>query len=265
MSYLDALLASTRARLAESMERVPAAVLEQRVAAQEEPRGLAPALDGEGVALIAEIKRASPSKGVLDANLNPRALAQAYARGGAAALSVVTEPDHFGGSLEDLEAARSAGLPVLRKDFMLDPWQVLEARAAGADAVLLIVRILGAELSTLLAVTRSLGMDALVEVYDAEDLERALDAGAQLVGVNHRDLDTFAVDPNRTARLAPLVPEGVTLVALSGVSTRAEMQALAASGARAVLVGEALVTSSDPCARLRALRGEPADQQDTTA
>lgn len=256
MSYLDSLLASTRARVAESKERVPADVLEQRVAAREEPRGFAAAIERDGVALIAEIKRASPSKGVLDADLNPAALAHAYATGGAAALSVVTEPDHFRGSLEDLEAARAAGLPVLHKDFVVDDWQLLEARAAGADAVLLIVRILGDGLPTLLAATRSLRMDALVEVHDAGDLTRAVEAGASLIGVNHRDLATFAVDPDRTAKLAFLVPCGVTLVALSGVSTRAEVTALVTAGARAVLVGEALVTSPDPAVKLRELLGE---------
>ncbi|CAN5693337.1 indole-3-glycerol phosphate synthase TrpC [soil metagenome] len=258
MSYLDDLLASTAARVSEAKEHVTPEVLEQRVAAQEGPRGFAAALGGEGVTLIAEIKRASPSKGVLDADLNAAALAHAYAAGGAAALSVVTEPDHFGGSLDDLEAARVAGLPVLRKDFVIDAWQLLEARAAGADAVLLIVRVIGDELSALLSVARSLRMDELVEVHDADDLARALEAGARLVGVNHRDLATFTLDAGRTAKLAPLVPDGIPLVALSGVSRRADVTALAAAGAHAVLVGEALVTSPDPAAKLRALLGERA-------
>jgi indole-3-glycerol phosphate synthase len=259
VSYLDDLLVSTRRRVSEGKERLTADVLEGRIAAQDAPRGFAAALAGDGPALIAEIKRASPSRGPLAPEINAGELGRAYAAGGAAALSVVTEPDHFDGSLEDLEAARAAGVPVLRKDFILDDWQLLESRAAGADAALLIVRILGPELGRLLAGARALGMDALVEVHDAPDLHRALEAGAVLVGVNQRDLATFEVDPGRTARLAPLVPRGIILVALSGVSTSAEVAALAAAGARAVLVGEALVTAPDPAARLSALLGPRAE------
>jgi indole-3-glycerol phosphate synthase len=207
------------------------------------------------VSVIAEIKRATPRAGALDLDLDAGRLAAAYADGGAVAISVLTEPDHFKGSIEDLQAARTAGLPVLRKDFVIDDLQVLESRAAGADAVLIIVRILGDELAGLVAATQSLGMDALVEVHDEAELERALEAGATLVGVNHRDLETFEVDPDRTAKLAPLLPEGTTLVGLSGVSTRAEVEALGRAGAAAVLVGESLVTAPDPAAKLRALTG----------
>jgi indole-3-glycerol phosphate synthase len=248
-------LESTRARIAELTQRVSADVLEQRVAAAEPPRGFAAALTGEEIAVIAEIKRASPTAGPLNLDLNAARLAKAYAEGGAAAISVLTEPDHFQGSLEDLEAGRAPGLPVLRKDFILDELQVLESRAVEADAVLLIVKAVGDELPGLVAATETLGMDPLVEVHDEVELERAVDAGATLIGVNHRDLNTFEVDPNRTAKLAGLVPSGSVLVALSGVSDRAQVEALAEAGADAVLVGESLVRAADATAELRALRG----------
>jgi indole-3-glycerol phosphate synthase len=255
MSFLDDLLGSTRARIAEAKAVLTEDALEQRIASVARPRGFSAALRGSDVAVIAEIKRATPSKGPLDLDLDAGLAAEAYRRGGAAALSVLTEPEFFEGSLQDLEIAASVGLPVLRKDFVLDPIQILEARAAGADAVLLIARIVGRELEDLVAQVGALGMDALVEVYDEGDLERAVDAGAKLVGVNHRDLETFEVDPQRTLKLAPLVPDDVTLVALSGVFERAEVVELGRAGASAVLVGEALVRSADPEAKLRELLG----------
>ena len=260
MSYLAKLLESTRTRLAEAKQRVTVEALEQRLAGLDEPRSLQAALEGPrgtDVAVIAEIKRASPSAGVFDANLSATETAMAYARGGAAAISVLTEPEFFKGSLDDLTSARAAGLPVVRKDFILDTWQVLESRASGADALLLIVRALEQpELETLLAACRTLRMDALVEVYDEAEMTAALGAGATIVGVNNRDLESFEVDRERTVRLAPLVPEGVVLVGLSGVNTRSDVEALEAAGARAVLVGESLVRAADPAAELRALRGE---------
>ena len=159
------------------------------------------------------------------------------------------------GSMEDLNAAREAGLPVLRKDFIVDPFQIFEARAWGADAVLLIVRALGAEFPSLMRAVEALGMDALVEVFDDEDLDRALDAGATTIGINHRDLTTFEVDPERTQKLAPRIPEDHTIVAFSGVSRRAEVETLASAGAHAVLVGESVVTASDPAAKVADLAG----------
>ncbi|MFN2488756.1 MAG: indole-3-glycerol phosphate synthase TrpC [Actinomycetota bacterium] len=256
MSYLVEMLSSTRARVAEAKERRTTVVLEQRIAAQEAPRDLARALRGDGISVIAEIKRVSPARGPLNRDLDAAALARHYARGGAAAISVLTEPEYFDGSLEDLEAARPAGLPVLRKDFMIDEWQLLESRASGADAVLLIVRALEEEaLARLFAGTRALGMEALVEVHDDAEVERAVATGAAIIGVNHRNLETFEVDDDRTAKLAGLIPSGHTLVGLSGVSSRAEVQRLEAAGASAVLVGESLVTAADPVAKLRELRG----------
>ena len=259
MSYLAKMLESTRTRLAESKQLVTAEALEQRLAGIDEPRSLSAALDSsrKSVAVIAEIKRASPSAGTFNANLSATETAEAYARGGAAAISVLTEPEFFKGSIDDLNAARGAGLPVLRKDFILDPWQVLESRAAGADALLLIVRALDQnELEALLLSCKTLRMDALVEVYDEAEMSRALDAGATIVGVNNRDLESFEVDRGRTARLAPQVPDDVILVGLSGVGSRSDVEELGAAGAQAVLVGEALVRSDDPAAELRALRGE---------
>jgi indole-3-glycerol phosphate synthase len=255
MSFLDDLVAGAHARVAAGRQALSDDVLEGRLASADPARSFEAALAGPGISLIAEIKRASPLKGPLGLDLDAGRLARTYAGAGASALSVLTEPDGFKGSLEDMVAALDAGIPVLRKDFVVDPWQVMESRAAGADAVLLIVRVVGDGLGPLLKAARSLGMDALVEVHDEDELERALGAGATLVGVNHRDLTTFEVDPGRTAKLAPLVPPGCTVAALSGVSTRAEVEELEAAGASAVLVGESLVTSTDPAAKVRELLG----------
>jgi len=255
MGTLDDILDSTRKRIAEAKQRVSQDVLEQRFSAAGAPRGFTKALQGAGISMIAEIKRATPSAGELDKDLNASDQARVYADGGAAAVSVLTEPEFFWGTLDDLKQAKSAGLPVLRKDFILDEFQVMESRAEGADAVLIIVRIVGDELGHLISSTKALGMDPLVEVFDAADLERALDSGADLIGVNHRDLTTFEVDPDRTAKLAPQIPDGVTLVALSGVSTRSDVEELASTGVNAVLVGESLVRADDPAAKLRELLG----------
>jgi indole-3-glycerol phosphate synthase len=255
MSFLDDLLVSTRARVEETKGKLSEDALEQRVASSSPPSGFGRALQGDGLSVIAEIKRASPLKGPLNLDLDAAPLARAYAEGGAAAISVLTEPEGFKGSIEDMQAAKEAGLPVLRKDFILEPFQVLESRASGADAVLLIVRALGDDLVALASSCTALGMDALVEVHDENELDRALEVGATLIGVNHRDLTTFEVDPDRTRKLAPLVPDGVTLVALSGVSRREEMVELSDAGADAVLIGETLVTAADPVAKLRELLG----------
>jgi len=256
VDHLTRLLTSTRARVEESKVKVPADGLEPRLASVEPSRGFADALRTATISLIAEVKRATPSRGELDLGLNAADTAVSFALGGAAAISVLTEPDEFRGSLEDLAAVRSAGLPVLRKDFIIDDYQVLESRAAGADAILLIVRALeDEELASLVKAADVLGLDALVEVHDATELERALAAGASVVGVNHRDLATFEIDPDRTARLAPGIPDDVLLVALSGVQSRADVEYLEAAGADAVLVGESLILSQDPAAKVRELLG----------
>ena len=255
MSFLDELLTSTRKRVAEARALTSDDALEQRVASISPALDLRAAIHRDEVSVIAEIKRATPSAGDLNVDLDAASLAMAYQNGGAAAISVLTEPERFKGSLEDLAAAKTSDLPVLRKDFVVDPFQIYEARAWGADACLLIVRILGPELGELIALTRSLGMAALVEVFSSEDVDRALAAGAEVIGVNHRDLETFEVDAERTAKLAPSLPQGTTLVGLSGVTTRAEVETLGEAGAHAVLVGEALVTAADPSAKLKELRG----------
>ena len=258
MSFLTEILAATHARITQSKSTVGEESLERRIADAPPPLDLRSALLQEAPSVIAEIKRATPSRGPLDLDLDAATRAAAYESGGAAAISILTEPNFFKGSLDDLKAARSASsVPLLRKDFILDPFQLLEARAAGADAVLLIVRIVGDDLAPLVDATRALGMTPFVEVFHEEEVSSALGAGADVIGINHRDLETFEVDTRRTAKLAASIPDDVVVVALSGVSTRAEVEELASAGAHAVLVGESLVTADDPVAKLRELRGAP--------
>ncbi|HET6229903.1 MAG TPA: indole-3-glycerol phosphate synthase TrpC [Longimicrobiaceae bacterium] len=223
-------------------------------------RGFAAALRRAGeVRLLAEVKRRSPSAGEIRAGANPAAVARAYESAGAAAVSVLTDREFFGGSLDALREVRAAvPLPVIRKDFIVDPVQVHEARAAGADAVLLIVRILeDASLRELHALAAELEMDVLVEVHDDEELERALGAGARLVGVNNRDLDTFTTDLALSLRIGASVPAEVTLVAESGIRTAADVDRLGAGGVDAVLVGESLMRQDDLRAAAAALVGRP--------
>jgi indole-3-glycerol phosphate synthase len=212
---------------------------------------------GSTVAVVAEVKRRSPSKGDLATDLDAAALAAAYEAGGAAALSVLTDADHFGGSADDLRTARAAvRAPVLRKDFTVAPHDVCDARLMGADAVLLIVAALDdAELRDFAELAASLGLDALVEVHDGAEVDRALAIGADIVGVNQRDLVTFAVDTDRAERLVSRLPDGVVRVAESGITGGDDARRLAAAGYDAVLVGEHLVRSGDPAAAVRELRG----------
>jgi len=221
------------------------------------PRDFTAALATPGISLIAEVKRASPSAGDIAPDVDRLELVAAYERGGAAAISVLTEPEYFRGSLEDLSAVRaSVGIPVLRKDFICDPLQVWEARAAGADAVLLIVAVLDqTELVSLAGLVDALGMTALIEVHDEADMARAADAGARVVGINTRDLATLRVDPTVVARLRPFAPQGALVVGESGVSVRADVVRLEGVGCDAVLVGEALVRAPDPAAKVRELLG----------
>lgn len=216
-------------------------------------RDLARALKEARPAVIAEIKRASPSKGLLCPDFDPRRLARAYRRGGAAALSVITDEPFFQGSLEYLAAVRAeVDLPLLRKDFLLDPVQLEEARAFGADAVLLIVAALPPEeLRELLLYARRLELSALVEVHDEEELETALSAGAQIIGINNRNLRTFEVSVETTLRLLPRIPPGRVVVSESGLSDPETLKLLARAGATAFLIGEALVTAPDPETRLK--------------
>jgi indole-3-glycerol phosphate synthase len=255
-TYLDRILAAHRRAAVE--DRRPLDDLVSAAQAVAPPRGFRAALAGaEGVAVIAEVKRRSPSKGPLAPDLDPATLAAAYAAGGATCLSVLTDPEFFGGSAADLAAAGAAcSLPVLRKDFTVAPADVADARIMGADAVLLIAGALDdGELGDLHALAATVGLDALVEVHDEDELDRALDVGATLVGVNQRDLETFTVDTERAVRLAPRIPAGVVAVAESGVSGRQDAHRLADAGYHAVLVGEALVTAPDPAGAVTALRG----------
>ncbi|MHB1007043.1 MAG: indole-3-glycerol phosphate synthase TrpC [Chloroflexota bacterium] len=222
-------------------------------------RGFAAALRRPSVAVIAEIKRASPSRGLIAPDLDPSSQAGLYQQGGAAAISVLTDRRFFAGCLADLSRAREAvSLPALRKDFVIDEYQLYEARLAAADAVLLIVAALADDqLRDLLAVATEIGLDCLVETHEEEEVGRALACGARVIGVNNRDLRTFAVDLATTERLAPGVPEDCTLVAESGIGSRADVERLAAAGVDAVLVGETLVKARDVALTLGGLASVP--------
>ncbi|MCK4178147.1 indole-3-glycerol phosphate synthase TrpC [Aciditerrimonas ferrireducens] len=260
-TYLDRIVDWHRARAA--TDRRDPAALQAELADLPPCRGFAAALRARAetgrLAVVAEVKRRSPSKGPLAPDLDPADLARHYEAGGASCLSVLTDHEFFGGSPEDLAAARGAvGLPVLRKDFTLGPLDVLDARRMGADAVLLIAAVLGPrQLGPLVALAEQLGMDALVEVHDERELAWALEAGAALVGVNQRDLVSFAVDPERARRLAAAMPAGLVTVAESGIGGPADAGPLAAAGYHAVLVGESLVRASDPQAAVAALASVP--------
>jgi indole-3-glycerol phosphate synthase len=254
MSFLERIVTARR-KVVDELDDA-ADVWDGAARRQPPPRDFRGALEAPGMSLIAEIKRRSPSKGDLNAGLDPSTMAATYERGGARAISVLTEPEFFSGSPEDLDAARRAvHAPVLWKDFVLDPVQIDQARAFGADAILLIVRMTRAELPLLVAEARSWGMCPLVEIFDEDDLDLALAAGADVVGVNHRDLETFEEDPGATARLRKLVPDDVVLVAESAIKTRADVQSLEDIGVEAMLVGEVIVTSADPEAKIRELLG----------
>lgn len=258
-TYLADIMATHR-RAAQGDGRDPERLLDEALAAPPGPPFAEALVDGPpGLAVIAEVKRRSPSKGELAPDLDPAALASAYAAGGAACLSVLTDQQYFGGSPADLVAARQAsGLPALRKDFTVSVADLCDARLMGASAVLLIVAALSdEELARFLAVADRLALDALVEVHDDEELARALAAGARLVGVNQRDLTTFAVDGERAARLAAAIPEDVVAVAESGIADGGDAARLAAAGYQAVLVGESFVRAGDPSGAVAAMAGHP--------
>jgi len=259
-TILEQILEAKRAEMERRRREEPLATLEQRARETPLPLNFSGALWGSGVRLIAEVKKASPSRGVLCPDFDPMALARTYAENGAAAVSVLTEADHFQGSLEHLSqvktAVADAGLPILRKDFIFDPYQVYETRAYGADALLLIVAMLEpAQLRELLGIAQSLWVQALVEVHSQAELEVALEAGAEVIGINHRDLQTFQMDMGLAGRLRPLIPQGTIVVAESGIHSREDVAQLKKAGVNAVLVGEALVTAPDVAAKVRELAG----------
>jgi indole-3-glycerol phosphate synthase len=265
-TYLDRIIDAHRAGAAGDRRR-PAAVRDaaEQAMADEPTRGFRRALaaehDAGNLAVIAEIKRRSPSKGDLAPDLVPEKVAESYAEGGAAALSVLTDVDFFGGSADDLRATRRAcELPVLRKDFTVVESDVYDARAMGADALLLIVAALDDhELANFRALASELGLDVLVEAHDEAEVERALEAGADLVGVNQRDLFTFEVDTGRAVRVAGEIPDGVVRVAESGIRGPDDARLLADAGYHAVLVGESLVTRDDRAEAVAALRAARQD------
>jgi indole-3-glycerol phosphate synthase len=259
MTILDKIALTKKEEVARLLRERGLASLKDGALSSPPPRGFRKALHRPGrLSLIAEVKKASPSKGVLRADFDPVAIARAYEAAGAHAVSILTDVTYFQGSIDYLRQARVViNLPVLRKDFLIDPSQVYEAREAGADAVLLIVAMLDkAALSDLQALVRRLGMDALVEAHDEEELEKALAVGADLVGINNRNLKDFVVSLDVTKRLLPHCPPGVPVVSESGILTRADAQAVKEAGASAVLVGEGFVRHADPGVAVRALMPE---------
>jgi indole-3-glycerol phosphate synthase len=263
-TVLDEILAGVRADLAERQATTSEADLRARLSEIEPARDPMPHFRSAGSSVISEVKRKSPSKGALAEIPDPAVLAAAYARGGAGAISVLTERHRFGGSLDDLDAVRAAvDVPILRKDFIVEPYQLLEARAHGADlALLMVVSLDDTELRSLYEYAVELGLTPLIEVHDEAETERAVALGAELIGVNARNLKTLEVDQSVFGRLAPLIPDDRVKVAESGIFSPADVQRFADEGARAVLVGEALVKDGDPEAAVRAMTGLSATTKD---
>jgi indole-3-glycerol phosphate synthase len=254
--FLDKIVAEKLSELEQRQKTVPLSELEAAIREKPSPLDLAAALKGDGISLIAEVKRASPSKGVLNSELDPVRLARTYVQGGAAAISVLTEEQYFRGSGEDLEAVKNAlpDIPVLRKDFVLKAYQVFESRAWGADALLLIAAILDDnELKELLSLSHRLGMHCLVEVHNEEELKRALAGDARIIGINNRDLDTMSVDIDVSRRLRPLIPPERIAVSESGIKGHDDIEKLRGWEIDAVLIGEALVTADDAAAKIKEL------------
>ena len=257
-SILEQILDRKRQEIADARRSVPPSILKEKAALAPPPRDFRAALEkGTGISVIAEVKKASPSAGLLRPDFDPVAIARSYERHGAACVSVLTDEPFFQGHLDHLRAVRACvSLPLLRKDFILDPYQLLQARAAGADAVLLIAEILDdVSLGELQHDAAALGMQPLVELYDRANLPRVLACGARLIGVNNRDLRTFVTRLEHTLELAAALPKDVCLVSESGIRDRADLDRLRAAGVRAVLVGESLMRAPDPGARLAELLG----------
>ena len=241
--------------LEQRQKELSLSVLKERLAQREEPLDFKSAITGEQIRLIAEVKQASPSRGVFASNFDPVALAGTYAASGAAAISVLTESKYFRGSLDHLEAIRrEVKVPLLRKDFIFEPYQVYESGVYGADAILLIVAILNREqLEELLVLSRKLGLSSLVEVHDEDELEIALSINAEIIGINNRDLKTFRIDINTTGKLRSLIPPNRIVVSESGISGHEDMVKLRSWGVNAVLIGEALITAGDIPAKMSEL------------
>ena len=261
-NILEEIVAAKQQELAVQKEKISLDALQKLMASQQAPLNLSAALMGGGIRLIAEVKKASPSRGLLCPDFDPVRLASTYASNGAAAISVLTDP-RFLGELEHLDQIKKSGAsqhaPVLRKDFIFDPYQVYEARAAGADALLLIVAVLSLQqIKDLLDLSTELRMQCLVEVHDEQELTTALDAGAEVIGINNRDLSTFTTDLAVTERLAPLVPRDKIVVSESGISNREHLRRLGSHRVNAVLVGEALVTAQDVGNKVREFTGQEA-------
>ncbi len=256
-TFLETVVERTQSALAERKRTLPASELELRLGPARRGRPFSEGLIDEGISLIAEMKRSSPSKGPIRPGASVSEVVRAYQEAGARAVSVLTEGEYFGGSLDDLVEARAAcDLPLLRKDFVVDEYQLLEARAAGADAVLLIVAALKKKrLRKLMAAASDLGMDALVEVHDEKEVETAIEAGAELIGINNRDLHSLEVDLDTTFRLLADVPAGTVVVAESGITEREDVERLEEAGVDAILVGEVLMRSDDPVRAARTLLG----------
>jgi len=250
---LSKIIAAKREEVKHQKQLQPVAALKERIAGRRAPRDLAAALTGERMRVIAEVKRASPSRGIICSDLDPVAVAKTYAESGAAAISVLTEVNYFGGSLDYLTLIRpEVNVPLLRKDFIFEPYQVYETAAYGADALLLIAAVLNQEqLSELLTLSHELGMKCLVEVHSEPEADRALASGAEIIGINNRDLRSFNIDLGTTRRLRPLLPRQQIVVSESGIHNREDVRRLKRWGVNAVLVGEALVTAADIPAKMR--------------
>ena len=247
-----------RARVEERKKAFSLLELENLISKAEKPLNFSGRLMGDGIRVIAEVKRASPSKGVLKEGLDAANLARAYAENGAAAISVLTNEDHFKGSIDDMVTAHSAvftlGVPVLRKEFIFDPYQIYEARAFGADAILLIASMLDEQqIREFMGIARSIWIQCLIEVHNELELEKAVHCNADIIGINNRDLHTFDTTLEITERLAPLVPYGNIIVSESGISDREDVRRVQSAGVKAILVGESLVKSPDPGMALKAL------------
>jgi indole-3-glycerol phosphate synthase len=252
---LDKIIAQKRQETEQRKKIATMTYLQERITRQKPPLDIALTLKGDHIRLIAEVKQASPSRGMLSPNLNPIELAQTYAEGGAAAISVLTEANYFMGSIEHLAAIREVvGLPLLRKDFIFDPYQVYESRAYGADALLLIAAVLNQEqLKELVLLSHSLGLRCLVEVHNTGEVGKAVLSEAEIIGINNRDLNTFTVDITTTRRLRPLIPQERIVVSESGIKSKRDIEKLGKWGVDAVLVGEALVTAGDVMAKMKEL------------